>query len=45
MTPVVEQAVEEQAQNLALVVEQLAQQHQIPTTVGILKRYLKKYWT
>jgi hypothetical protein len=39
---VVEQAVEEQAQHLALVVEQLAQQHQISTTVGILKRYLKK---
>ena len=38
----VQQAVEEQAQNLPLVVEQLAQQHQIPTTVGILKRYLKK---
>ena len=27
---------------LPLVVEQLAQQHQIPTTVGILTRYLKK---
>ncbi len=36
------EAVEENAQNLPLVVEQLAQQHQIPTTVGILKRYLKK---
>jgi|GEM_PF-7121420 len=39
---VVEQAVEQQAQNLALVVEQLAQRHQITTSVGILKRYLKK---
>jgi hypothetical protein len=38
----VHQGVEEQAQNLPLVVEQLAQQHQIPTTVSILKRYLKK---
>jgi transposase len=36
------EAVEENAQNLPLVVEQLAQQHQLPTTVGILKRYLKK---
>jgi hypothetical protein len=35
-------AVEANAQNLPLVVEQLAQQHQIPATVGILKRYLKK---
>lgn len=36
------EAVEENAQNLPLVVEQLAQKHQIQTTTGILKRYLKK---
>src|SRR5215218_8268058 len=36
------EAVEENAQNLPLVVEQLAQQHHIQTTAGILKRYLKK---